>query len=80
LFDKTYWVKKNVEPRKWFDAQKEKDIFKEARQEFQKEDIALKSTAQQNKEGPEYDMHPLLDHTNEIQPMMQVTTIKGFLQ
>jgi hypothetical protein len=25
-------------------------------------------------------MHPLLDHTNEMQPMGQVSTIKGFLQ
>jgi hypothetical protein len=25
-------------------------------------------------------MHPLLDHTNEIQPIGQVSTIKGFLQ
>jgi hypothetical protein len=28
------WVKKNTEPRKQFDAQKKKDIFKAARQEF----------------------------------------------
>jgi hypothetical protein len=28
------WVKKNTEPRKKFDAQKEKEIFKQARQEF----------------------------------------------
>jgi hypothetical protein len=59
------WVKKNVEPRKQFNVQNEKEIFKEARQEFQKEDIASTSTAQQNKEAPEYEMPPLLDHTNE---------------
>jgi hypothetical protein len=73
-------VKKNVEPRKQFDAQKEKEIFKQARQEFQKEDIATTSTAQQSKEAPEYEMPPLLDHTNEIHSMGQVSTIKGFLQ
>jgi hypothetical protein len=28
------WVKKNIEPRNEFDAPKEKDTFKEARQEF----------------------------------------------
>jgi hypothetical protein len=34
----------------------------------------------QNKEAPEYEMPPLLDHTNEMKPMGQVSTIKGFLQ
>jgi hypothetical protein len=38
------------------------------------------STVQQNKEAPEYEMPPLLDHTNKIQSMGQVSTIKGFLQ
>jgi hypothetical protein len=28
------WVKKNIEPQKQFDAGKEKEIFKEERQEF----------------------------------------------
>jgi hypothetical protein len=28
------WVKKNTEPRKQFDAHKEKEIFKQSRQEF----------------------------------------------
>jgi hypothetical protein len=73
-------VKKNTEPRKQFDIQNEKEIFKEARQEFQKEDIVSTSTAQQNKEAPEYEMPPSLDHTNETQPMGKVSTIKGFLQ
>jgi hypothetical protein len=74
------WVKKNVEPRKQFDAQKEKEIFKQAQQEFEKEDITTTLTAQQSKEALEYEMPPLLDHTNEMQPMGQVSTIKGFLQ
>jgi hypothetical protein len=38
------------------------------------------STAQQNKEAQEYEMPPLLDHTNEMKPMGQVSTIKVFLQ
>jgi hypothetical protein len=38
------------------------------------------STAQQIKEASKYDMPPLLDHTNEMQPVGQVSTIKGFLQ
>jgi hypothetical protein len=42
--------------------------------------MALTSNAQQNKEVPEYETPPLLDHTNEMQPMGQVSTIKGFLQ
>jgi hypothetical protein len=72
-------VKKNVEPRKKFDAQKEQEIFKEAIKEFQKEDIAMTSTAQQIKEAPENEMPLLLDHTNEIHCIGQVSTIKGFL-
>jgi hypothetical protein len=40
----------------------------------------MTSTVQQRKEAPEYEMPPLLDHTNEMQPMGQVSTIKYFLQ
>jgi hypothetical protein len=72
------WVKKNNKPRKQFDVQKE--IFKQARQEFQKEEIVTTSTAQKRKEAPEYEMPPLLDHTNEMQPSGKVSTIKGFLK
>ena len=46
------WVRKSPDPKKHFDAQKEKEIFKDARQEFHKEDIVSTSTAQQNKEAP----------------------------
>jgi hypothetical protein len=42
--------------------------------------MASTSTAQQNKEAPEYEMPPLLDRTNEMQPMGQVSTIKGLFQ
>jgi hypothetical protein len=73
-------VKKNAKPRKQFDTQNEKEIFNQARQEFQKADIASTSTAQQSKEELEYDMPSLLDHTNEMQPMGQVSTVKGFFQ
>jgi hypothetical protein len=45
-----------------------------------KQDTVSTSTAQQNKEDPEYEMPPLLDHTKEMQPLGQVSTIKGFLQ
>ena len=59
---------------------KEKEIFKQARQEFQKEDIAMTSTVQQRKEAPEYKISSLLHHTSEIRSMGQVIIIKGFLQ
>ena len=70
------WVKKNTEPKKQFNVHKEKEIFTEAWQEFQKEDTA--PTAQQSKEASEYEMSPSLDHTNRIQPKEQVSTIKDF--
>jgi hypothetical protein len=35
---------------------------------------------QQSKEAPEYDMPPFLDHTKEIHPMGQVSTIKRFMK
>jgi hypothetical protein len=74
------WVKKNTEPRKKFDAQNEKEIFNQARQEFLKDDIASTLTVQQSKEEREYDIPSLLDHTNKIQPMGQVSIIKDFFQ
>jgi hypothetical protein len=33
------WVRKNVEPRKQLDVKNEKEIFKQARKEFQKDGI-----------------------------------------
>jgi hypothetical protein len=74
------WVKKNTEPRKQFDAPKEKETFKEAKQEFQKRDMASTSTTQLAHEAPKYEMSPSLDHTNEMPPKGQVSTIKEFLQ
>jgi hypothetical protein len=74
------WVKKNTEPRKQFDTPKEKETFKEARQEFQKRDMASTSTTQLAHEALEYEMSPSLDHTNEMPPKGQVSTIKYFLQ
>jgi hypothetical protein len=74
------WEKKNVEPKKQFDAQKENEIFKQARQEFMKPDIASTSIVQHNKEVPMYNVPPSLDHTKEAHPLGQVSTIKGFLK
>jgi hypothetical protein len=73
-------VKKNTEPRRQFDVSNEKETFKKAKQEFLKQDTVSTSTVQQSKEVPEYEMPPLLDHTKEMQPLGQVSTIKGFLQ
>jgi hypothetical protein len=74
------WVKKNVEPRKQFNVQNEKETFNKTRQEFLKPDIASTSTVQHSKEVLEYEMPPSLDHTKEMHPLGQVSTIKGFLQ
>jgi hypothetical protein len=38
------WVKNNAKPHKPFDAQNEKETFKQARQEFLKPEIASTST------------------------------------
>jgi hypothetical protein len=74
------WEKRNVEPRKQFEAQNKKKIFKKARQEFLKPDIASTSTMQHNKEIPKYEMPPSLDHTKKPHPLGQASTIKSFLQ
>jgi hypothetical protein len=73
-------VKKNVEPRRQFDAQNEKETFKQVRQKFLKKDTVSTSTTQQSKEESEYDMPPSLDHTKEMQPMGQVSAIKKKIQ
>jgi hypothetical protein len=73
-------MKKDVEPRKQFDAQNKKEIFKLAITKFLYPDIVSTSTTQHSKEVREYKMPPSLDHIKEMQPMGQVSTIKGFLQ
>jgi hypothetical protein len=40
----------------------------------------LTSTTQDKKEVPEFEMPPSLDHTKEMQPLGQVSTLEGFLQ
>jgi hypothetical protein len=73
-------VKKNVEPKKQFDENNEKEIFKQDRQEFMKPNIASTSTMHHNKELPMYKMSLSLDHIKEAQPLGQVSMIKIFLQ
>jgi hypothetical protein len=74
------WVKKNVEPRNQFDAQNEKETFKQSKQQFFNPNTASTLTVQQSKEVSEYEMPPSLDHTKEMKTMGQVSIIKGFLQ
>jgi hypothetical protein len=52
------WVKKKTETRKQFDMPKEKETFKEARQEFHKVDTVLTSTGKPVHATPEYEMSP----------------------
>jgi hypothetical protein len=56
------WIKKNTKPKKQFDVHKEKEIFTEAQQEFQKENIV--PTTQQSIESLEYKILPSMNHTN----------------
>jgi hypothetical protein len=45
-----------------------------------KPEIASTSTTQYTQDVPTYEMPSSLDHTNEAQPIGQVSTIKDFLQ
>jgi hypothetical protein len=74
------WMKKNVEPQKQFDVQNEKEIFNKDKQELLNLEIASTSTAQHTQDVPTYEIPSSLDHTNEAQPLGQVSTIKDFLQ
>jgi hypothetical protein len=62
------WIKKNTEPTKRFDAEKEKVTFKEAKQEFLKKNVASTSTVKQTQDIPTYEMMSTLDHTSEAHP------------
>jgi hypothetical protein len=63
------WVKKNTETHKQFDAQKEKETFKEAKQEFLKQDVASTLDAQHTQNVPMYEMPLSMDHTSEVPPI-----------
>jgi hypothetical protein len=69
------WVKKNIEPPKRFDAGKEKETFKEERQEFIKKNVASTSTTQHTQDVPTYEMSSAMDHTSEVHPGDQVSNI-----
>jgi hypothetical protein len=72
-------VKKNTEPPKQFDVGKEKETFKEARQEFIKNNDAYTSVAQHTQAIPTYEMSSTMDHTSEVHPGDQVSNIRTFL-
>jgi hypothetical protein len=48
------WIKKNTEPPMRFDVGKEKETFKEARQEFINQNFASTSTMQHTQDVPIY--------------------------
>jgi hypothetical protein len=73
-------VNKNTETWKKFDAWKEKETFKEAKQEFLKQDVAYTSALQHTRNVPMYDIPLSMDHTREAPPLAQVSTINTFLQ
>jgi hypothetical protein len=60
-------VRKNTSPEQKFDVCKEKEIFKEARQEILKENIASTSGTRPVYEISVYNMPSLFDHTNKEQ-------------
>jgi hypothetical protein len=66
--DQYQWVRKNTTPEQKFDARKEKETFKEARQEILKENIASTSGTKPVDDIPVYDMPPLFDQTNREKP------------
>jgi hypothetical protein len=55
---------------------KKKETFKEARQEFLKQNVASTSATQQTQNSPMYEMPSSMDHTSEAQPLEQVSNIK----
>jgi hypothetical protein len=69
-------VKKNTETQKQFDAWKENETFKEAIQEFLRQNVVSTLAAKHTQNIPMYEMPSLMDHTSEAQPLEQVSTIK----
>jgi hypothetical protein len=66
-------------PEQKFDARKEKEIFKEARQEILKENIVSTSGTKPEDEIPVYDMPSLFDQTNQEKSLDQVSNLRNFL-
>jgi hypothetical protein len=59
--DQHHWVRKNITPQHNFDAHKEKETFKEVRQEILKENIAYTLGTNPGDDVPVYDMPHLFD-------------------
>jgi hypothetical protein len=64
--DHHQWVRKNTTPQQHFDACKEKETFKEARQEILKDNIASTLGTKLGDDVPVYDMPHLFDRPTEI--------------
>jgi hypothetical protein len=62
-------VKNNTEPHKYFDAQKENETFKEARQDIFKESSASTSVAKEIQDPPMYEISSSMDHTSKGKPL-----------
>jgi len=73
-------VKKNIEPPKQFDVGKEKETFKEARQDFINKNVASTSFMQHTQYVTTYEMLSAMDHTSEVNPRDQVSNIQTILQ
>jgi hypothetical protein len=77
--DQYQWVRKNTEHKQKFDAHKEKETFKESKQEILKENIASTSGTKLIDEIPMYNMSPLFNQTNIEKPLEQVSNLRNFL-
>jgi hypothetical protein len=72
-------VRKNGEPGHKFDACKEKETLKEARQDILKENIMSTSWMKPIDEVSMYYMPPLFDQTRKEKPLEKVSNLRNFL-
>jgi len=78
--DQYQGVRKNTISEKKFDACKEKEIFKESRQEILKENVVSTSGTKPVDEIPFFDMPSLFDQTNQEKSLEQVSNLRHFLR
>jgi hypothetical protein len=74
------WIQKNTQPQQQFDAKKEKDIFKEEKKEFLKENVASTSNTVSRYDTPIFDMPQILDHTYKGEQTKKVSNLHNFLE
>jgi hypothetical protein len=73
-------IRKNTEPKKKFDACKEKETFKEARQNIFKANIVSTSGTNLVDYIPVYDMPKLFDHTSREHPLESIINLRNILR